>query len=463
MRNSYITALTLIICFVAIMVTNVSAYVHDSNYPFIIITKDSVTQAPQFTDEEFYSLSTSVIFKVNRTEVSSDDAFFSLYNDTICAIINKKHLQLRKIYIRGAASPEGPYLNNKRLGRGRSQFLLNALQKSLCNQYVKVDTEVNSVTEDYGYLCVLMRKANDPDYAFVKAIYDECGADEICCKQRLMKARGGKLWQRLLKQYFPQLRSARLVLWFSEPDEEHAPLTLPEPVSIVPKSTYVPTDAAITNQVVLPEPEPTLEPLPRRHLIAVRTNLVHDLFYMPQFGWAFSPNVQLEYYPLKGHYTYNIGMTWGTKRKWNSQEFFQVRDFQLELRRYFRGGGRFLGSYLGAYVNGGVYGIGLSPTKGWQGEGGGAGVTFGYTTKLNRRGNLRLELMAAAGFYMTLFDPYVWGNPVTNTINGYYYYQYYGSAKKFKKRNHRFVWTGPTNVGIQLTYDIIYRKRQSAK
>lgn len=454
MKKSYLIA---IFFFAVTMVAKAFAYAHNSNFPFIVITKDTVTQAPHFTDEEFYSLSTSVIFKVNRTEVSTNDAFFSLYNDTICAIINKKHLQLRKIYIRGAASPEGPYLNNKRLGRGRSEFLLNALQKSLCNQYVKVDTEINSVTEDYGYLCVLMHKANDPDYKLVKRIYDECGADELCCKRKLMANK--TLWQRLLKEYFPQLRSARMILWFSEPDEEHAPLAVPEPVAIVPKSMPVPTDAAISQTLIMPEQEPVTEKLPRRHLIAIRTNLVHDLFYMPQFGWAFSPNVQLEYYPLKGHYTYNIGMTWGTKRKWDSQEFFQVRDFQLELRRYFRGGGRFLGSYLGAYVNGGVYGIGLSPTKGWQGEGGGAGVTFGYTTKLNRRGNLRLELMAAAGFYMTFFDPYVWGNPITGSITGDYYYNYLGSTRDFKKRNHRFNWIGPTNVGIQLTYDIIYRRK----
>lgn len=207
----------------------------------------------------------------------------------------------------------------------------------------------------------------------------------------------------------------------------------------------------------------TQEATPRRHLIAIRTNLLHDFFYMPQYGWAFSPNIQLEYYPLKGHYTYNVGMTWGTNRRWDSQEFFQVRDFQLELRRYFRGGGEFKGAYLGVYANGGKYGIGLSPTKGWQGEGGGAGLSVGYVMPLNRKGYWRLEFMAAVGAYITRYDPYVYGNPLSGEVDGDYYYDYLGSASNFKKRNHQFTWFGPTNIGIQVTYDIIYRKRHNVQ
>ena len=199
---------------------------------------------------------------------------------------------------------------------------------------------------------------------------------------------------------------------------------------------------------------------PPRHLISIRTNLVHDFLYMPQFGWAPSPNVQVEYYPLKGRYTYSIAMTWGTHRHWKSNEFFQIRDFQLEARRFFKNDGSFLGYYLGGYLHGGAYGIGLNREKGWEGEGGGLGISGGYVTPLNKRGNLRLEVMAAIGFYLTNFDPFVYGNPITGTEDGDYYYKYYGSASNFKRRNHRFTWLGPTNLGIQLTYDIIYRKKQ---
>lgn len=443
-----------------------AAYRQDKDFPFIVITTASDEETPQFKDEEFYTMSTGVIFQVNKTFIRPDDPFFTLYEEEILPRITLQHLQLRKVFIRGAASPEGPYANNRRLGQGRSKALLDALRSRLRNQYIETDAEVSSVTEDYGYLCYLMREANDPDYQTVQDIYDLCRGDEPCCKQKLMAAQGGKLWRRLLKEYFPRLRSARLILWFSEPDREHAPL-----------SEITPLQADSVTLLGLPEPQmaPLVYPSPwagtiaeqapaqeyiRRHLIAVRTNLAHDLFYMPQFGWAMSPNVQLEYYPLDGHYTYNAGLTWGTHRHWDTQEFFQVRDVQLELRRYFRGNGDFTGLYASAYAHGDKYGIGLSPKKGWQGEGGGAGLGIGYVMPLNRRGNLRLEAMATAGFYLTYYDPYIYGNPITGTIDGDYYYEYFGAASDFKKRNHQFSWFGPTNLGLQLTYDIIYRKKK---
>lgn len=432
---------------------------HDAEYPFIIISAENQGQAPQISDEEFYTFSTGVVFEVSKTDIRPDDPFFTLYKDQILPRINQQHLQLRKVFVRGAASPEGSYANNRRLGQARSKALLDALRSQLRNQYIETDSEVSSVTEDYGYLCQLMNEANDADYATVQQIYNNCQGNEPRIKQQLMAAQGGRLWQRLLKEYFPKLRSARLILWFSEPDREHAPL-----------SEIAQLKAGPLTFIERPEPQPApfrYQPqqaeTSRRHLLAIRTNLAHDFFYMPQFGWAMSPNIQFEYYPLDGHYTYNIGMTWGNHRHWDSQEFFQVRDFQLELRRYFRGGGDFTGLYAGAYAQGDIYGIGLSATKGWEGEGGGAGLSLGYVMPLNRKGNFRLEFMMAAGFFMTYHDPYVYGNPLTGSIDDKYYYNYQGSASEFKKRNHRFTWLGPTNFGIQLTYDILYRRRKPAR
>lgn len=433
-------------------------------HSFFYLTSDSVTDSPKFTDEEFYSKSTSVIFKVNSVEISPNDKFFDIYRNEILPAVNQRHLQLRKIFIRGAASPEGPYANNQRLARGRSAALLNLLKRDLRFQYLEAEVDMSSVTEDYGYLCVLMKKANDRDYSVVKEIYDSCNGDELTCKKRLMSFSNGTLWKRLLKEYFPQLRAARLILWFAEPDEAHAPEPLFKVTEdIVIKNTTVEhidldTLTRWVPELIIETPQYT-----RRHLIAARTNLVHDFFYMPNFGMAFSPNLQLEYYPLRGHLTYNIGVTWGTMRKWNSHQFWQVRDVQFELRRYFKGGGRFIGPYLGVVLHGDVYGIGLSDTKGWQGEGGGADISAGYTMRLNKKGSLRLEFMLSAGFFYTVFDPYVWGNPVTGTADGDYYYDYLGNGSNFKKRNHRFTWFGPTNLGIQLTYDIIYRKKQRVR
>ena len=454
----------LIVTLVLFLGTSRMMFAQEKDFPFIIVTSDTVKNLPAFSDKDFYDKSTGVVFQVAKSDIRPDDPFFALYRDEILPLVNSGHLQLRKIFIRGAASPEGSYATNQRLGRARTNALLTELQKELYHQYLKAEIDLSSVTEDYGHLCILMEEANDADYATVKKIYDECGGDEQLCKKRLMAVQGGRLWARMLKEYFPQLRSARMIMWFSEPDMNHAPISLALTRREPTFKTVEPTFRGWNIRMLEPlEYDNDNDDDNRRHLIAVRTNLMHDFFYMPQFGFASSPNIQLEYYPLDGHYTYNVAMTWGTHRHWDTHEFFQVRDFQFELRRYFHGDGDFTGLYLGAYAHGNKYGIGLDEKKGWEGEGGGAGLSLGYVVPLNKKGNFRLEFMASAGFYMTYYDPYVYGNPITGTIDGDYYYNYLGSASDFKRRNHRFTWLGPTNLGIQLTYDIIYRKRQKAQ
>ena len=198
---------------------------------------------------------------------------------------------------------------------------------------------------------------------------------------------------------------------------------------------------------------------PRLPLFALRTNLVHDLFYMPNFGFAPSANIQVEYFPRQGRYTYNLGFTFSNHRHWDDCKFFQIRDFQFEVRRYFEAVRPVRGAFVGAYAHGFVSGIGFGPHRGWEGEGGGAGLSGGYLWRLNKKGSLRLELTAALGFLLTKYDPYVYGNPITGEKDGKYYYDYHGNASRFKKRNRQFTWFGPTNLGVQITYDLVYRKK----
>lgn len=188
--------------------------------------------------------------------------------------------------MRGAASPEGYYENNRRLGNERTKVLLEELKRDLAFQYMNTEATTCSITEDYGYLCRLMKEAGDPDYGKVKAIYDACGGDELCCKRKLMAYNGQRLWRRLLREYFPRLRSARVILWFSEPDSVHLPVVEPTDtaaiIDTVTIDTVTPGPIAEEEPIVI---EP-IQPKVRRHVVAVRTNLVHDFFYMPRYGWA---------------------------------------------------------------------------------------------------------------------------------------------------------------------------------
>lgn len=425
--------------------------VKGQHYPYLLLSPYSATTPPVVSDSLFHTLAVGVTFPVNRTSLLPADPFLMQLRDSLMPLLVRQQLRLRSVMVRGAASPEGAYLNNLRLSKARLQGLVDWLRATMPASLLPDTLQTDAVAEDYGRLLLMMKAEGDPDYQAVSELWADCDGDERCCKRKLQALRQGEVWRRLWKRYFPRLRQARLLLWATE---------LPQLASLKP----APLNVTATRQEPLLTPWQPVAPATtryeRRHLLAVRTNLLHDFFYMPHFGWAPSANIQLEYYPLSGHYTYNAGFTFSNHRHWESQEFFQVRDLRLELRRYFRGGGRFLGPFLSAYAEGTIYGFGLDANKGWEGEGGGAGLGGGYVMRLNRKGSLRLELTLDLGFFLTDYDPYVYGNPITGDRDGDYYYDYKGNASSFKKRNHRFTWVGPTNAGIHLTYDIVYRKKR---
>ncbi len=430
-----------------------------SDFPFVLVSEETVITPPQISDSLFDAASRGIRFKVNRTDIQSTDPFISIYREQLLPWLKQHDMQLRQVFVKGAASPEGPYQNNVRLSRERTQKLIDFISTGLGQALSTQPVDASSITEDYGQLVRLLQKAGDADYERVSKVWQDCKGDEACCKRRLMALDNGKLWERLKSEYFPDLRQARVILWFAKkPDAVPTERTMLTQL----EGTDIPMPAAESFNGILPELllEQQEMAYTRRHLIAVRTNLLHDLLYVPQFGWAYGVNAQLEYYPLRGHYTYNAGFTFSNHRHWNDYKFFQMRDLRLELRRYFKGGGVFTGTYLGVYGEGTVYGIGFSKTKGWEGEGGGAGLSIGCTWPLNRKGNLRLEVSASLGFFYTRYDPYIYGDPFTKKEDGLYYYDYYGNSSDFKERNHQFTWLGPTDAGIHITYDIVYRKKK---
>lgn len=434
----------------------------DKAFPFIVITGPEVDSLPVISDETFYRHSNSIIFEVNKTDVRYDDPFFDLYYTQLLPYINGQRLQLRKVFVRGAASPEGPYGWNRTLGEGRSRQLLTLLRKGLSYQYVKTDEEVNPITEDYGYLCILMREAADPDYNFVKRIYDECQGDELCCKERLMEARGGKLWKRLIHTYFPELRAARFILWFSEPDAEHAPAPVP-PVDPAPviiparRDTIYLNDTLYVRQPVVVDGgapqqpatagpaspayychgrihigcihDPELHPNPvdtlKRHpLFALKTNLLFDV--------ATFLNAEVEV-PIRSRWSVVAEVVWPwwlqrSHNRWCNE----MGSVSLEGRFWFRPWqyhstfrqwhdtrrAPLTHGFVGAYVAAGYYDFQLPKTydypegmsdyefyrKGHQGEFVTAGVTFGVSRYIGRR--LRFEASLGLGGAYSEFRRY---------------------------------------------------------
>ncbi len=446
-----------------------SAY---SAYPYVRFVE--VGEKLNMSDENFFDIAGKVVFPVSQYRLNPSDPFLRELDQVVLPDINRDSLQLVQMIIRGAASPEGPTQVNEKLGTKRAEALYDYV-KSRLSFPVRGDKFVFDVDiEDYSTLCLLMKRANDPDYDFVKSLVERCQAEGQMAqaKQQLQTARKGQLWRRLLKEYFPDLRAARIVLVFrryvpEEPVEEPALEPVVEPV--IPEPEPLPIDTVITPvevPVVVAEPEW----LPRREFLSLKTNLLFYGVYMPGYDkWCPIPNVAVEYYPKKGHFTFGASFDFPWWQNYEAHKYFQIRNYQVEARYYKRRGDlasnppgqgpAFRGLYLQGYAHMGLFGICFDADRGWVGEGFGAGVGAGYVMGLSRKGHWRLEFGLQVGFFRCKYDPYQYENPVDpNYRDGLYYYKWTQSPSLFKKRQYRYTWLGPTRVGVTLTYDLLYRR-----
>lgn len=463
-----------------------------SKYPYVCFVFD--TELTQMTDEEFFAKAAKVGFAINETKPLSDDPFLAELRDKVLPRINEDSLELAYMVVRGAASPDGPYENNKMLGDRRARWLFDFIQQQL---RFPVDEEIfhlDSEAEDYRTLCLLMQQARDRDYNTVKKLCDTYlpTGDIATLKTAIKQYRGGFLWKRLIRTYFHHLRTARIVLYFKKHEDKKLEIdNIAEQVTITQPKEEPQIPVVEERPVVIETPQPVVasDTIDRRELLAIKTNLLFYGVYMPGYDrWCPIPNVALEYFPKKGHVTIGASFDMPWWQDYDAHKYFQVRQYQVEGRYYLRANrtneanesyktyeshkthksyrsyrshrAAYTGFYLQAYANAGVYGICFDADRGWVGSGFGGGIGLGYVMPLSRNEHWRLEFSLQAGYFTTKYDPYQYENPVDPTYSdGLYYYKWTLSPSLFKERQYRWNWLGPTRVGITLSYDLLYRRK----
>lgn len=442
------------------------------HYPFIrfIDVQEDATLV-RLSDEEFLDKAGKVVFKVNTYNVLTNDTLLRVLENEVIPRINKDSLRLRRIIIRGAASPEGPVPNNRMLVRRRAENLTSFLRERLSIPVDEQSLTTEAVTEDYNLLMVMMERAGDPALGIVRSLCEQHlpNNDYVTLKRKLQQLQGGVLWRHLLKDYFPELRAARVVLVFNKTKEEVKPVV--EEVQKVEEVEEVqePQTPEVYQPFTYATQEPLVVKVPRREVLSVKTNMLLYGFYLPggYDRWCPIPNVAIEYYPLHGHFTYAASMDFPWWRSYYEYKFFEVRNYQLEARYYFRSGdidrrlpgkgAAFRGWYIQGYLNAGLFDICFDKDTGYEGEYLGAGLGVGYVLPITRKGHWKLEFSLQAGYMFGKHDPYQFENLINLDYHDkLYYYRWTGKAEDFKKRQYRFSWLGPTRVGITLTYDLLY-------
>ncbi|ADV42888.1 hypothetical protein Bache_0871 [Bacteroides helcogenes P 36-108] len=316
--------------------------------------------------------------------------------------------------------------------------------------------EERHTAEDYAGLRRLMINSDAPYRdAVVKAIDKHRRSADI--KAALFRMESGHVWQRLLHDYYPRLRAARVVLFVSatETPEAHTPDSRSEPTEAgaTVADTAVATSGAIMEQTsILSKKEKTsLQPM-----LNVKTNLLYDIaLVVPQYGWAPTPNISLEFMPRSGHITAVaewMGSGWRSDKRLKT---YILKDILLEGRYYLQGDAAYTGHYFAAYGNLGEFDIQFSATKAWIndkfGKAWGCGIGWGYVRRIGQS-PWKWEVNAAVGYLHTPYDSY---HPAEDwAVQGNFYYNWHDDPTKFEKRRSTFNYFGLTHLGISISYDL---------
>ena len=456
---------------VAVMVV-LGRNVQAQNLPPYIIKVDADSAVVRLSDGQLLQRGAIVRFKVNRAEIPQGDKGYSELVEAV-KDASKRFDICRMLIIRGSASPEGSYRNNASLAHRRAKALAQSL-----SPYIAIPdslVEERYVNEDYDGLRQLLSASDAPYKNRVIAVIDKYKSNPQRTKQALRSLSQGRVWRALLTNYFPQLRASRVVLFVSE-KKQAVPTETPVVVEPAPKADtisvvpIIPTDSAIVNEEPKAEIAETIKE-ETNHLpwLNIKTNVLYDLaLFVPQYGYAPTPNISVEYLPSGGHITPIAELMWSGWRSDNRNKTWIIRNILLEGRYYIKGESGeerrakglksecFTGHYFSVYGNMGKYDIQVSNTKGWLGDkfskNYGFGLGWGYVKRFKEGSRWKWEVNAALGYLHSDYDSYHAAEDWAESGNTYF--DWHENPADYHRYGRHLNYFGITRLGVSLSVDL---------
>ena len=451
-----------------------------SNF-IISLPADSLYQS--LSDNELWEKATVVRFPVGSAYIPHNDP-------GICKVVKAmENLKAnsyevgRLLVIRGSASPEGGEKNNARLAHQRAKALVKVLSK-----YIPLPdslVEERYINEDYVGLRRLLQEKPAAYSHQVLSILNKYKGQDAQAKQALQRLNGGKTWRLLLRDYFPELRASRLLLFVSKKGEEakvqiplgdntlqadNTPLGVPADLQSAGQQAVTNEQASVDTiaaDTLLTADCKSAAPLtganataanksPRHPGLNIKTNLLYDFaLIVPKFGYAPTPNLAIEYLPKSGHITPVLEVTWSPWRNDSRSKTWIIHNFLLE-GRYYIIGDAYTGHYIAAYTNIGTYDLQFNSTKAYLadkwGKTYGFGIGWGYVKRFSETSRWKWEVNAALGLLHSDYDKYhdaeSWAEP------GNTYFNWHENPADYRRyKNHLNYW-GITRLGFSISYDL---------
>ena len=374
------------------------------------------------------TLTATVQFIVNTNTVVKGDPGYALYHNTLIPFMKEHMESLERVEFVGSASPEGPDELNKKLSRIRAEVLSDELDIPSNKKYVQY------VGENYDLLLTLIKDESQRDT--LKSIIDS----GFNVKRRIHKL---AFYKEHLDQIYPLTRCVEIKMHFR--GYEILPCRID---TVCVRDTVYLKDTLYFSEL---DTIYIREKLERYPILALKTNLASDVIL--------APNVQAELYT----HIWGLSLEFDYTCPWYYSDdvymYYQLLDGRAGIRKYFNN--KYTGHYLGVYGHTFIYDFAINKDKGWQGEGHGAGLSYGYVFQNKKHPRIKFEPYVRVGWFYTRFDKYHASQP----FDGKYYYDWYGRKSDFVPRRFEMNYFGPTEIGFTFTFDLIcgYKKYEEVE
>lgn len=367
-------------------------------------------QTPSDSVKVYFSLNHWQFDPSYRDNASSLESFI----DKVRTAVRSNNLD--HIVIHGYASPDGPLSVNERLAKKRSEAIASYIIEHAGIGQDAVQTRPEGVA--WNELRRMIAESRDvPSREQILEILDSASSmtnsgGAFDRNKYLQSLDGGKTWNWMLDNIFPQLRHAFAVSIYLKSDGcDRLAIadkndSIPAVTMKIPQCFATSGRLADTGFPVMTGPVRTAAgaAVPN-YRFAIKTNLLYDA--------ALMPNIEMEWL---------INNHWSVSAEWNiawwgddmNAKSYRISEIGSEVRYWIKPHAPWHGMYVGLSAGGGWYDLWYISNPGHYGEGMVTGASFGYMWPVGKNFSMQAEI--GVGYVYSRDREYI-------PYDGHYVYQ----------------------------------------
>lgn len=184
-----------------------------------------------------------VIFKVSKTDIDSsvfnNEVTFGKILDAVDKIHQNPHFKVTKLHVAGYASPEGSPSFNSWLGINRAKALVNYIIEHRPEYGLTEENfEIHNGEENWAGLRRVLSESQMRSKDEVISLIDSASLSGEAKKRAVKSMERGNVWNEMLKQIYPHLRSARYLAVYYDSTSDELGATIKEANGMVEEGRY---------------------------------------------------------------------------------------------------------------------------------------------------------------------------------------------------------------------------------